>query len=115
MTSTNIDYVNTYFEFPVLTKIHGEPTYESLKTLKNELKSNATTVTTDLAGGDSGHLGIVLTDAELAVLTAVPYVRPAHPGPLVIPAGTAQHEANRLRKEHQVVSSERLSTLRKHF
>ena len=36
MTSTNIDYVDTYFELPTLTKIHGEPTYFQLKELKNE-------------------------------------------------------------------------------
>ena len=64
MTSTNIDYVDTYFELPTLTKIHGEPTYFQLKELKNELKSNATSVTTDLGGGGHGHLGLVLTPAE---------------------------------------------------
>ena len=85
MSSTNIDYVDTYFEFPLLTKIHGEPTYDSLKTLKNELKSNATSVTSDLGGGGHGHLGIVLTPAEYAVISPIPYVRPVHPGPLVVP------------------------------
>ena len=53
MTSTNIDYVDTYFEFPTLTKIHGEPTYFHLKELKNELKANAASVTSDLGGGSS--------------------------------------------------------------
>ena len=100
MTSTNIDYVDTYFELPTLTKIHGEPTYFQLKELKNELKSNATSVTTDLGGGGHGHLGLVLTPAEYATISAVAYTRPVHPGPLIIPPGTAQHEASRLREEH---------------
>ena len=101
MTSTNIDYVDTYFEVPTLTRIHGEPTYFKLKELKNELKSNATSVTTDLGGGANGHLGLVLTPAEYNVVSQDPYVRPVHPGALVIPAGTAQHEATRLRTDHK--------------
>ena len=45
MSSTNIDYVDTYFEFPSLTRIHGQPTYASLKIVKDELKANASSVT----------------------------------------------------------------------
>ena len=101
MSSTNIDYVDIYFEFPTLTKIHGEPTYETLTTIKDKLRSNATSVTSDLGGGAHGHLGLVLTLAEYAVVSAAPYVRPVHPGALAIPAGTAQHEATRLRHEHR--------------
>ena len=101
MSSTNIDYVDTYFKFSTLTKIHGEPTYETLKTVKNELKSNACSVTTDLGGGAHGHLGLVLNNAEYATISATPYVRPAHPGTLTITNGTAQHEATRLRTEHK--------------
>ena len=101
MTSTNIDYVDTYFEFPTLTKIHGEPTYFQLKELKNELKSNATSVTSDLGGGGHGHLGLVLSPADYTNVSANAYNRPAHPGTLVITPGTAQHEATRLRTDHK--------------
>ena len=48
---TNIDYVKTYFQTPVLTKIHGEPTFEALRVLFNELKANAGDVSTPLGGG----------------------------------------------------------------
>ena len=48
---TNIDYVKTYFEIPELTKIHGEPMFETLRVLFNQLKANATTVSTTLGGG----------------------------------------------------------------
>ena len=49
--SRGIDYVNTYFDFPVLTRIHGEPTYETLKVLKKQLQANAATVNCVLGGG----------------------------------------------------------------
>ena len=101
MTSTNIDYVDTYFEFCVLTKIHGEPTYETLKAMKNQLKSNAYSVASNLGGGTHGHLGLLLTAAEYATMSRIPYVRPVHPGILTIPPGTAQHEATSLRSEQK--------------
>ena len=85
--SSNIDYVSTYFEIPELTKIHGRPTFETLKVIKNELKTNGSSVTTDLGGGLNGHVGIVTTPAEYTLVSIIPYVRPVHPGPLVLPNG----------------------------
>ena len=84
---SNIDYVNTVFEFPVLTKVYERPDYESLTKIKNELRANAASVPCDLGGGAHGHLGLVLTAADYALVTAVPYIRPNHPGPLTLPAG----------------------------
>ena len=63
MNSHNVDYVSAYFEFPILDRIHNEPTYQTLKTLKKQLKANAITVVSDLGGGQFGHLGLVLTAA----------------------------------------------------
>ena len=36
-----INYKDTYFQFKELTKIHGEPNYDSIKRLHNEVKANA--------------------------------------------------------------------------
>jgi len=93
------DYASAIFEFPTLDKIHGEPTYTTLKTLKKQLKANGMSVLSDLGGGQFGHLGLVLSPAEYALISNTPYDRPLHPGLLVIPAGTARHEAVRLRAE----------------
>ena len=100
MTITSIDYVSTYFESPVLTKIHGEPTYETLQVIKNQLKANAASVTSDLGGGANGHLGLICTPVEYATVNVTPYVTPLHPGPLIIPVGSTQHAATRLREDH---------------
>ena len=100
MVATLVDYT-TYFEFPTLDKIHGEPTFATLLRMKKQLKANAISITSDLGGGQFGHLGLVLTPPDYALLSPVPYARPAHIGALVIPAGTAQHEAIRLRDEHK--------------
>ena len=60
-SNTVINYRDNLFEYPELTKIHGEPTYESLKTLQNELKANTQTVHTSLGGATHGYLGLVLS------------------------------------------------------
>jgi hypothetical protein len=114
MTGSNgINYRETYFEYPDLTKIHGEPTSESLFKLRNELKANAQSVYSNLSDGAHGHLALVLSAWQYALLTAVPFIRPAHPGALLIPAGTtapmsevlktAHHETLRLFREVQGV------------
>ena len=51
MSGTNIDYKTTNFEYPNLTKISGQPNYELLKTIKDELKANAASVPSNLGGG----------------------------------------------------------------
>ena len=100
-TSTNIDYVKTNFEYPVLTKITGQPTFDALRTVKNELKANAASVPSDLGRGANGHLGLVLTPAEYVNISPNPYVRPVHPGPLVLPAGLPNYQQQIQRELHQ--------------
>ena len=80
------NYRETLFEHTDLSPIHGEPSYESLRVLTNQLKANARSIHTTLGGGQHGHLGLVLTPAQYAILSPTPYVRQARPPPLVIPA-----------------------------
>lgn len=86
--STRLPSVNdTYFQHKLLTKIHGQPTYETLQTLATEIKANAASVPSTLGGGQYGHLGLILSDERYATLaTTVPWVSPPNPGPFVPPA-----------------------------
>jgi hypothetical protein len=88
MAGSGINYQETYFEFPELTKIHGEPNSETLFQLRNQLKANAQAVYSNLSDGAHGHLTLVLTAAQYALITNSPFIRPAHPGTLLIPPGT---------------------------
>ena len=102
MTGSNgINYRETYFEYPELTKIHGEPTSESLFKLRNELKANAHSVYSNLSDGAHGHLALVLSARQYALLTAVPFIRPTHPRALLIPALTTGPMAEVLKNAHQ--------------
>ena len=51
MTKVTVDYATAYFNYPVLDKIHREPTWEALICLNNQLKANTPTVISDLGGG----------------------------------------------------------------
>ena len=101
INSSAVDYITTYFEHPTLAKIHGEPNYELLRKMKNELMRNAASVPSDLGGGANGHLGLLLTPTEYTTVHATAYLRPVHPGTLVIAPGTLQHEAKRLKEEYE--------------
>ena len=84
----------------MLTKIHDVPAYEPLRKIKNELKTNASTVQCDLGGGNNGHLGLVLSAVEYTTVSATPYVQPIHPG-TVIPVGTTNWETQILHEVHR--------------
>ena len=102
MMSTNINYVTTYFEYPTLTKIHGEASYESLKEIKNQQKENSSSVTSDLGGGTNGHLGLIYMAAKYMLVCEVLYVVPVRPGVLDIQVGTTQHEAINRREDQKL-------------
>ena len=100
MVSAGINYRETYFEFPELTKLQGEPNAESLYKLRNELKANAQAVTSSLSDGDHGHLALVLSATQYALLTDQPFVRPVHPGELVIAPSASNAIATVIKGAH---------------
>eukprot|EP00957_Ditylum_brightwellii_P014101 1063665-Ditylum_brightwellii.AAC.1 len=63
-----VDYKSTVFEKPKLTHVHGEPTMSSLLILQNEIRANAQSVYTTLGGGMHGHLCLVITATDYAVI-----------------------------------------------
>ena len=95
-----INYKDTYFQFKELKKIHGEPNYDSIKRLHNEVKANAASVPSTLGGGAFGHLGLVLTPHQYAMVSNAPFNRPNHPGQCVIPAASTQAQIQAIRDTH---------------
>ena len=78
------------FQYPTATKNVGEPTYKELRRVEGELKANASSIDSDLGGGDHGYLGLVLTNAKYALVSATPFVAPGYHGTLNIPVKTTQ-------------------------
>jgi hypothetical protein len=84
MSASQINYRESYFQHPSLTKISGDPTYTSLAKLEKECKANGKSVRSTLGGGHQGHLGLVSTAlAYERSSPGVPFVRPDLP---VLPA-----------------------------
>ena len=95
-----INYKETYFQFKELTKIHGEPNYDSIKRLHNQVKANAFSVPSVLGGGNFGHLGLVVTPQKYAMISNAPFNRTNHPGPCVFPANSTQAQIQAIRDTH---------------
>ena len=69
--------------------------------MKAELQANASSIETDLGGGNHGYLGLVLMDAEYAtILHTHPFIAPTYPAPLTIPPTAIAIEALQLKDQH---------------
>ena len=93
MSAIDIDYKNNQFEYPELTQIIGEPTTSSLIVILKEVRANASSVQSDLGGGEDGHLGLVCSNEvyEDLVPMVIPYIRPDNPGYLQVEPGMTQY------------------------
>mgnify|MGYP001310565316 CR=1 FL=1 len=101
MKAGAVDYAASYFKYKSPTPIIGAPINKTLKRLKQELRANASSVESDLGGGDHGYLGLVLTDAEYETVSNTPFTAPTYPTALTIPTGTDQVEALNLREKYK--------------
>ena len=101
MTLGTVDYAASYFKYKTPTPIQGTPTNKTLKRLKQELRANASSVESDLGGGDHGYLGLVLTNEEYATVSNTAFKAPAYPAALHIPNGTDQVTALNIREIHK--------------
>ena len=93
MNTSNINLNDLYFEYKVLTKIVGEPTFDKLHVLFRELKANAAAVPCTLAGGANGYLGMLVGATQYqTVAPGTPFVAPPQPGALVIDPTDTQYQ-----------------------
>ena len=98
-TSGAINYRDS-FEYPDLTRIHGEPTFETIKVVEDELKANAQTVYSSLGGGQHGHFGLVITPFEYSRISNIPFQSPNAPTPCIVAAGETLQEAQARLHQH---------------
>ena len=100
MSIPSVNYRETFFPKPDLSKILGLPTYDSLHQMQLELKSNALSVHSNLGGGTHGHLGLLMTAAQYALVSDAPYERPEHPGILHIPHAATRVASDALKRTY---------------
>ena len=99
MTS-NINYNDTLFERDNLTPIRGKPTIKTPHKLWNEIKANAKSVYSNIGEETHGHLGLVLTDAQYAIISPTTFFLPTHLGTPIISYGTTTHTNSNMRIVH---------------
>ena len=71
------------------TKITGEPTYDDIRQLRTIIYQNAASVSTNLGGGNHGHLGMVMPAITYAGLSQTLWVDPPEPPAVVVLAQNA--------------------------
>ena len=99
MTS-NINHKDTLFEQAKLTSIPVKPTFKTLHKLRNEIKANAKSVYSNIGGGAHDHIGLVITNAQYALISPTTSVYPNQPGYFIIADGTTAHENSNMRIAH---------------
>ena len=90
-----------YFEHKDLPRIVGEPVFDSLHQMLLEVKANLSSVPSTLCGGAHGYAEAILsvpTYDTLALMT--PFITPAHPGFLTVPARATQYDIALLKTQH---------------
>jgi hypothetical protein len=80
MTSTP-DELIAGFLHSTLSKVTGEPTFEDLKIVRRLLNANYMSVCSYKSGGQNGHLGIIMTNAEYFTVATDVFLPPKNPGP----------------------------------
>jgi hypothetical protein len=100
MSIPSVNYRETFFPKPDLTRIIGIPTYEALHQMQLELKTNALSVHSNLGGAQHGHLGLLMTNAQYALVSDTPYERPEHPGVLHIPHNATRVASDALKRTY---------------
>ena len=107
MNTSNINLNELYFEYKVLTKIIGEPTFDKLHVLFRELKSNTAAVPCTLAGGANGYLGMLVSAAQYeTVAPGTPFIPPPQPGPLIIDPTDTQYQIMIAKTQHETALRE---------
>jgi hypothetical protein len=105
MSIPTVNYRESFFEKPDLTPVIGKPDYETLYQTIVDLRTNAISVHSNLGRGNHGHLGLLMSPAQYAVESQVPFIRPTHPGVLNIPVATARHLADQMEREYKELLS----------
>jgi hypothetical protein len=96
MKYTTVEDVVTSFPHPILPTVQGEPGYQTIHAIYKLLQANAREIDTHLGGGALVHLGLIISDADYAIIAqtgknlTILWTNPTAPGraPQVLYQGT---------------------------
>jgi hypothetical protein len=64
------------FPHPLLPTVQGEPDYQPIHSTRKSLQANSRAIDTHLGGGTVGHLGLVISNANYAMIVLKIYAGP---------------------------------------
>ena len=85
----SVDDIVAKFPTKTISPIQGEPDYATISQLLQLLYGNAASLPTTLAGGQHGHIGLIMTAGLYATLSPTAYEAPPDPGPTPVHANNA--------------------------
>ena len=85
----HIYYIATFSPHKTPTLVHGELTYNDIMRIKTELRADASSVESDLGGGDHRYIFLTLSDTEYVLIPGITAigVPPTWPGPFTVEQG----------------------------
>ena len=85
----NADQLLAVFPHPILTKIVGEPTLDSITLQQSEHNGNFASIKSNLVDGLTGLMVISMKPATFATIRPDPFTIPTNPGPVPDPIAIA--------------------------
>jgi hypothetical protein len=79
--SSTLDKPIVGFPYSTLPKVTGEPTFKDINIIHLLINANAMSISSYEGGGQHGHLGIVMTNAEYFAVATDVFLPPENHGP----------------------------------
>ena len=101
--SSSVDTIRSAFEHQTIQPYTGEPDYEAIKSVHDQLKANAAFIPSELGGGKHGLLGLIMSDATYLLVANSSFLFPPNPGLLpTIPTGSTAADTYEMVRQHKV-------------
>ena len=99
----SVDSVIEGFPYSSISKVEGEPTYQSIKEVEKQLIKNASSYSTELGGGSHGYLGLILAPAKYQLVTGHEFEPHPNPGSIpTFPEHPTQPQIAQISNTHKV-------------
>ena len=102
MTYSSVESVIESFPNSTISKIEGEPDFQSIKSIEKLIITNASSCESELGGGQHGMLGLVIPPERYHTITGHQFNPHANPGALpVFPANPTQPQIAQINAAHK--------------
>ena len=100
--STTVESVTESFPNSSIDEIIGEPTYATIKKVERALIENASSIQSELGGGQHGYLGLVLRPAKYLTITGNAFAPHNNPGVVpIFPPNATQFQIAQANATHK--------------